>query len=714
MAQSEAQYHRLQEWQESLWLLIALLTPLFVNLWVEQQFEASKVWLLRTLVWLLFLVWLGGRLAGNRIKPLTPPIRTLIIALGSVLVLSTFLSTNRYIAVYGSLDRAGGLLTQLSYLLLFVIVATQIDAQGSRRLLHLMIWTALPICLLGLVQAAGWQPLPVFTDARSQMTATLGRANFTGAYLALLLPLTAAAVLEATNRWQRVGLGALVALEVTVIALSQARAAWIAALVGISLFLWLPAARRWSTRVRWLSMLGGAATLGAGLLIVLRQGITTGGSIAARWTIWQASLRLLWPRLWLGYGADTLELHFPSVYPPELVYYQGRGVVVDRAHNWLLDWSLNYGIVATLMLIGLVVLILSQGWQQLTMSEKLSEKWLDSAQSRDAYAHAGSFQIAAEQTSLPSGADQPLEHRWLAACMAAICAQLVGNLFLFEVASTAVVFWLLLAIVTATAGSFTEPRPLFLPSLRTGGIPATVGMVFVGLALWQFNVQPLLADLHSWRGAQALSNGNPAAASAQLDLAVQRQPRRAGYHVAAALTAAQQGEYAQAESAMHQAMVLRPQDPVLATQLAAIYAQDVVATPEKIDLAYDAYEWAIELAPTIALTYRQYADLALRSGDGQRAQLMAEQAVDLDATDGIAYGILGWAHLQNGDPAAAQAAFEQAVRWQPDSADFFLGLATVHLEQDRVDAARQALQQSLALDPGYVPSLTLRSHLEHQ
>ena len=33
--------------------------------------------------------------------------------------------------------------------------------------------------------------------------------------------------------------------------------------------------------------------------------------------------------------------------------------------------------------------------------------------------------------------------------MAAVCAQLVGNLFLFDVAATAVLFWLLLGIITA-------------------------------------------------------------------------------------------------------------------------------------------------------------------------------------------------------------------------------------------------------------------------
>ena len=235
----------------------------------------------------------------------------------------------------------------MSYLLLFYCVAAQIDSQRSRQLLHVIVLTAVPICLIGLAQAAGWQPLPVFTDARSLMTTTLGRANFTGAYLALLLPLTLIAAQSTADKWQRIGYGALSALELVVIALTQARAAWIAAVVGIGVLLWLQAAPRWSRRVRWFSGLGGIAVLAGALLLILQRGIAAGGSIAARWTIWQASLRLLWPRLWLGYGADTLELHFPSVYPPQLVYYQGRGVVVDRAHNWLLDWSLNYGVVAT-------------------------------------------------------------------------------------------------------------------------------------------------------------------------------------------------------------------------------------------------------------------------------------------------------------------------------------------------------------------------------
>ncbi len=677
-------------WQEAIWLLIALSTPLFVNLWVEQQFEASKVWLFRPLVWLLVVLWLSRWLAGMPLKPLPPTVRNLALALFLFLLLSTLLSINPHIALFGSLERANGIVTQTSYLLLFWSIATQIDRPRSRQLLYAIIFTAAPICLFGLAQAFGWQPLPIITDARTQITTTLGRANFTGAYLALTLPLTISAALSASGNWRRSGYGGLAIVELIVIALTQARAAWFAALIGVSAFLWFQVAPHLTRRNRWLITSGGIASLGASLSLILRWGIANGGSIAARWTIWKGALPLLWYRLWNGYGADTLELVFPSVYPPQLVYYQGRGVIVDRAHNWLLDWSLNYGIVATIILSAFVFVILRQSWRRLASHQTTKAP------------------LTIGQSDMPM-----LERPWLAACMASVCAHLAGNLFLFDVAATAALFWLLLALLTASAFTTERRGKQRLPVWGRMGFFG-VAFFFWGWLAWRNTMQPLAADYHSWRGTQLISQGQHTVALTEYAQALQRQPRRAPYHVAFALTSAQLGEFRQAEAGMYEAISLRPTDPVLYNQLAGIYALESVENPAKIQMAFDAYEQAINLAPTIGLTYQQYADLALRSGETHLALLQAQRAVDLDATDGVAFGILGWAHLQNGDLPAAQNAFTQAVRWQPDSADFHLGLATAFYQQGELDAARQSLKQSLTLDPDYAPALTFQLQLQER
>ncbi len=245
-----------------------------------------------------------------------------------------------------------------------------------------------------------------------------------------------------------------------------------------------------------------------------------------------------------------------------------------------------------------------------------------------------------------------------------------------------------------------------------GNVVIVVCVLIVGWAVWQGNARPLLADIHSRRGTRALNLGNIATASAEYASAVERQPRRSAYHVAVALTAARQGNFAQAEEALQRAIALRPTDPVLYTQLAAVYAHAANETAEKTRMAYGAYEHAISLAPTIALTYQQYADLALRSGDEATALKQARRAVDLDATDGVAYGILGWVYLRTDNHVAAQNAFDQAVKWQPDSADFHLGLATAFFRQGDFPAAHEALQRSLLLDPTYGPSLTLQVQLQ--
>lgn len=657
-----------------------LLTPLLVNVWVEQQFEASKIWFLRTLIWTSALLWLGGWMAGRKRRALPSTLVKLIAILSTIVLLSTLLSSNQYIAFFGSLDRAAGTLTQLSYLLFFFCVATHIDIQRCQLFLKVIIFTSLPICIIALAQWAGWQPLPVLTDGRSALTTTLGRSNFTGAYLVLLVPLTLAATKIADNFWGRFGYVALAILEFLVIFLCQARSSWIAAVVGVGVLVWLNLAPQWSKRDQWLSVT--IALLSGAIVLLVVGTITYGGSIAARWTIWKASLHLLWTRLWLGYGADTLDLYFPSVYPPELVYYQGREISVDRAHNWLLDWSLNYGIVATVILIWMVYFIIRQGWLEL---------------------------LACRKAKNNSSKEKDFDQRWLAACMASIFAQLTGNLFLFEVVSTALVFWFLLAIVTGVTN--TEENQSLSQVLWRRHLGMVTGLLIVCWAVWQCNFRPLLADLYVWHGTHALHMGAPQLALAEYSAAVDIQPKQAAYHAALAYTAKRVNELDRAERAMHNAISLRPSDPYLYNQLAAIYSSGIVEAEAKKSMAYAAYNTAITLGPTIALTYQRYADLALRSGDRLLALKLAQKAVGLDETDGISFGILGWCELHFGKPVEAQNSFQQAVKWRDESADFHLGLAISLFQQGNLKAAREALAQSLIIDPNYEPSLTLQRQL---
>ena len=301
----------------------------------QQPFEPSKAALLRTLVWAMAGLWLAGGLLERRnlwrevtSQPLFWPATAVVLAQ----TLATLLSVERSLSVWGSYERSQGWLTLLSYYLLFLLVAARLRTPiQADHLAQAMVVTAVPLVALGAAQALGWAPLALHTDARSPVYATLGRANFLGAYLALLLPLTLALACTARAWPGRLAAAVLLGGEVVLIGLTRSRGlagrggSARALRRGLVLVAARARGRIWQVAV----VTAGALGLVGGLAAALWAG-RAGGSPAARLTIWRVLLPLLAQRPLQGYGPDTLELVFPAVYPPELVYYQGRGILVNR------------------------------------------------------------------------------------------------------------------------------------------------------------------------------------------------------------------------------------------------------------------------------------------------------------------------------------------------------------------------------------------------
>ena len=348
------------------WLLVAILVPLWVNLWAQQPFELPKAALLRTLVWGMVGVWLVDCLLSWRSprrdlsdNPLLWPALTV----GAAQILATALAVDRGMSLWGSYERAQGVLTQSGYVLLFLLISARLRTLSqARRLMGTMVATGVPLVGLGLAQALGWNIMGLISDARSPIYGTLGRANFVGAYLAMLLPPNLALILVTRRRWVRLAGTTLALGEMIVVMLTLSRGAWLAAGIAVGAFallwFWPRLPRLWRAVV----------LVGGGVVLVSIVGGTlwlgrTAGSTAARLTIWRATLALIIRRPLLGYGPDALGLVFPNVYPPQLVYYHGRGIGVDRAHNLFLDWAVTTGLVGLLAELVLLMAFMRVGWR---------------------------------------------------------------------------------------------------------------------------------------------------------------------------------------------------------------------------------------------------------------------------------------------------------------------------------------------------------------
>ena len=623
-------------------LAAAITLPLVFNPWGSDLFELPRSLIIITLSVPLAALILYHLAAEGRDRTAPPLLRLSLLGLVLSWTTATILAPSLADSLLGSSARNQGLLTALGYLALMGGAALYLrDTIVLRRLFQVLTWTSLPLCFLGLLQVAGLNPLDWRTDSGSLVMATLGRSNFFGAYLVLLLPLSLSLVLTEKNRWPRTLLLALLVLQLACLALTRARSSWIGlAAAGLA---WLSLGRvspKHVPRRPWFLLfvvLAAAAWFTAGLLSgplgfappvgfseLATRILARGGSNAARLTIWQRSVELILQRPWTGYGFDTMETVFSHVFPPELVYYQGRNVMVDRAHNLWLDSAMTSGLPGLFFLVVLLCLACSRIHHDLRTD---------------------------------GDHDSRLLRLGLAAALAGHLADLQ---FSFDLCTTAAIFWTLVGAVFArldpgAPGRSAAGAPLFRP------VPALVCLLFVLLVFAAGPLRLLQADILY---ARAQQEKRPIEERYQdMAEAVELAPLRVEYHLYQALLTAAGDDPTAAEPGLRAAWRLRPGDPWIMVSRGNLYALYGRNTARSLALAEKSFQEAVRLAPDIGTFHTGLASILSRQGRVYQAVAELNEALRLDATDGTAWWKLARLHELLGNREQARAADLQALQW---------------------------------------------------
>lgn len=630
------------------WLVAAIAVPLVFNPFGDSAFELPKTAILRALALLMGLAALlqaieawGERGRSAPRWPATPLVWP-ALAFGITLALATLFSVNPRVSLWGSYERQQGLLTLGAYLVLFLLTATGLRTRVHvERLWIALVWGSLPVVVYGLLQAVGLDPLDWHTDAASLVLSTTGRANFLGSYLVLLVPLTAGRALVAPRRWLYLP---LLVGQVVCLALTQARGGWVGLGVAALVFglAWATATqeRRFALAALVMAILaiGLVATLNwpdgplasvARLPGLERLGTLTrtdAGSTAARLATWRATLPLITTRPWLGYGPETMRPVFARVFPPQLVYYQGRHVTVDRAHNLWLDLGMSAGLLGVLALGALLVGFGRLAWRGLRPS---SDRW---------------SQVA-----------------W-AALAAAIAGHLADLQFGFDLTASATVFWLTLALSAALGRGLSPSAQERSTSTRLALLPLYAAPTLAVLALaGLLCVRPLLADVAYWTSQQETQPLEERLAAGRH--AVRLWPLEPNYRLGLAWVLLQRGNFAAAEAEVAAADRLSPDDPRVWAARGELHTQWGQVNPERYVQAETAYQRAVELAPNVARYHAALGLVLAAQGWMEPGVVELERAVALDATDAIAYRHLADLYLALGREAEADWALGEAARW---------------------------------------------------
>lgn len=204
---------------EAGWLLILTLIPIYFNLLSARHFEPDKATTMRSIVLVMAAVALiraieqmqnpGSRtsasseisstnpLAGlwrqiNRV-PLTVP----VLFYGGIFLFATITSIVPRTSLWGSYQRLEGTYTNLSYIMLAIlIVATIRRREQLERLITVVLITGFMVSFYGVMQHEGLDPLPWEGDVIQRVASTMGNAIFVAAYLIMIVPLALYRIIE--------------------------------------------------------------------------------------------------------------------------------------------------------------------------------------------------------------------------------------------------------------------------------------------------------------------------------------------------------------------------------------------------------------------------------------------------------------------------------------------------------------------------------------
>ncbi|MBI4060604.1 MAG: O-antigen ligase family protein [Elusimicrobia bacterium] len=324
------------------WALAALLVAVIL---IQDpgtvDYQLPKAALLRVGVLALLAAWLYAR--GPELldaRELDRP----VLAYAAAGLLFTALTLHPYTSFFGRYGMyIGGLWTMLSLSGVYWL-ASRLEAAGAREALF----------RAAVAAGAGSLAWGFFFSSFVQPLSTLGSPLNYGGWLAMLIPLWICGLWRAESRRAQAAWLLLLAVSGQQILATLSRGAWLGALTGAALWLWLNRAEVAAQRERARAL---GAVLGLGLaasLVLNHQAVRarvavfldpSETSASARLGLWAGALQMM--RDQKGWGAGLDSFGFMSPRYETVKFREGTGslLLASYAHNELLQVGVTMGIL---------------------------------------------------------------------------------------------------------------------------------------------------------------------------------------------------------------------------------------------------------------------------------------------------------------------------------------------------------------------------------
>ncbi|MBI2018882.1 O-antigen ligase family protein [Candidatus Daviesbacteria bacterium] len=560
--------------------LLFFLTPLF---WTSQNFELfeyNKMILTYGITVIIVGAWILKAINDKRLTIKRTPLDIPLLLFLTANILSTIFSIDPHTSIWGYYSRSnGGLLSIISYLLLYWAFVSNITSDQIKPLLKIGLVSGLIISIWGISEHFGVSPSCVILrgqfsancwvqDVQARVFATLGQPNWLAAYLAMLIFPALYFFLTATTRLTRTTYYLLLTTYYLAFTFTYSRGPTLGLIGGFVVFLsfWLVQNRFWSRRSAppqndtaklfgiiitsflAINLLFGSAltsfrlvskfappprptlTLPTTSATQLETGGTESGKI--RLIVWQGALDIFKNYPIFGSGVETFAYSYYQYRPSSHNLTSEWDFLYNKAHNEYLNYLATTGLTGFIIYMGIIFTFVF--W---SLSRILNFK----------------FSIFNKNFKLEikNYKNDNSINLLLIALLASYISYLVYNFFLFSVVIIAIFFYLFPAlafVATESTKVFKWPKKLYpipytLYSIlyrRPIYTKMVKGIVIFSVLFFLYSIFQLwYADTIFNRGQQASEAGNPGRAYNLLTTASQLNQAEPFYRSELAFSAAQ-------------------------------------------------------------------------------------------------------------------------------------------------------------------------------
>jgi len=344
-------------------LFCLLLSILFITPLAQGTEKGVAVWVVHVLVLLILLLFIGEMLQKKRLQFTPTPIDYPILAFVVLSLIAASFSQKPIISF--------GIVWQvLDYCIIYYVVVNKCKTKNQALfLLYCLMFIGTFLAIIGMIRYVGAGP-----PARKifhELTSTYENSNHLAAYLAMVIPLTIAAIFLDMHIGQRIFVGYCLFMMAVAFVLTLSRGGWFSLLCALALMglMGLKGCNRSNLAKRTIPiiLLGGV-----GLIVIVGFGFKSVNyqlssffvqkrkkeieSFNSRTFYWKATLDLIRDYPVLGTGPGT----FPYVYEK----YLKKRIGDKYAHSEYLWVMSEWGIVSILLVIWMQVIIFKEsiGW----------------------------------------------------------------------------------------------------------------------------------------------------------------------------------------------------------------------------------------------------------------------------------------------------------------------------------------------------------------